>query len=303
MGDVIPSPPEVVECSEQVGGTRTTQHRIEQNSGAERAFGWSSGSPSLASARAGSGPYDLQGKVKERGREAIEVWVRLAIVVEEVNLPGTEKTRRGCGYAVLLEDAARDFEKYLGLVSAVVTAPPMAISSHCLWIMLEKTAQTHGFIVIDEKTAGRTGRVGSDRSARSKKETARRGVGLDWISSRIGTWAAADGLGWLGWTCNGNAMGRSPLVADSSDGNAGGAERLRSAVPAVGCCNDGAKRSGNRGNPRFPVLGGQPDHGQPVAAARPARNSNFFLFGVSVRAAVTPARTAWPARAVRPFFF
>ncbi|PKI72013.1 hypothetical protein CRG98_007559 [Punica granatum] len=39
-------------------------------------------------------------------------------------------------------------------------------------------------------------------------------------------------------------MGRSPLVADSSDGNAGGAERLRSAVPAVGRRNDGAKRSG-----------------------------------------------------------
>ncbi|PKI61038.1 hypothetical protein CRG98_018559 [Punica granatum] len=38
-------------------------------------------------------------------------------------------------------------------------------------------------------------------------------------------------------------MGRSPLVADSSDGNAGGAVRLRAAVPTVGRRNDGAKRS------------------------------------------------------------
>ncbi|PKI31072.1 hypothetical protein CRG98_048537, partial [Punica granatum] len=32
-------------------------------------------------------------------------------------------------------------------------------------------------------------------------------------------------------------------MADSSDGNAGGAERLRAAVPAVGRRNDGAKGS------------------------------------------------------------
>ncbi|OWM80176.1 hypothetical protein CDL15_Pgr019340 [Punica granatum] len=47
-----------------------------------------------------------------------------------------------------------------------------------------------------------------------------------------------------GWTCDGNAMGRSPLMADSSDGNAGSAERLRAAVPAVGRRNDDAKGSG-----------------------------------------------------------
>ncbi|PKI43633.1 hypothetical protein CRG98_035975, partial [Punica granatum] len=42
-------------------------------------------------------------------------------------------------------------------------------------------------------------------------------------------------------------MGRSPLVTDSSDGNAGGAERLRATVLAVGRHNDGAKRSGRFG--------------------------------------------------------
>ncbi|PKI67399.1 hypothetical protein CRG98_012208 [Punica granatum] len=36
----------------------------------------------LVGAWAGSGAYDLQGKVKERRREAIVVWAQLAIVVE-----------------------------------------------------------------------------------------------------------------------------------------------------------------------------------------------------------------------------
>ncbi|OWM66057.1 hypothetical protein CDL15_Pgr015483 [Punica granatum] len=42
------------------------------------------------------------------------------------------------------------------------------------------------------------GRVGSDRSACPKEETAPRGVGLDWISGRTKTWAATGvGPDWI----------------------------------------------------------------------------------------------------------
>ncbi|PKI64089.1 hypothetical protein CRG98_015533 [Punica granatum] len=93
-------------------------------------------------------------------------------------------------------------------------------------------------------------RIGSERppegeTARKRSWAGLESVGPEWAEpAKKGEWAAADGLGWLGWTCDGNAMGRSPLMADLSDGNAGGAERLRAVVPAVGRRNDGAKGSG-----------------------------------------------------------